>query len=1026
MYIYSAPNEKLQGEYCDLTQLHPYLSLLRLPVELRIPVTKVRTISGYFDDLDALVSTCKYLSGNTYRNAKIETIYTTLNPFNPDLVARSCNRLTDYAKNTTSDKDILKRLWLPLDIDSVRPAGICATDDEKKLASETSLAIRDYLVEQGFPSPVVGDSGNGGHLLYRVDLANTEDVTSILVRFYESLTKQFSTEQVKIDTAVYNAARIWKVYGTKVCKGDEVGGRVHRLARIMEWPKELEPVPMELIEKIVAKGTAPVSVALSNGKSPEPSTNGHVSETYQHNLRLAQRILADNGIGTMKDKEYKGGRLWVLEECPFCGNSDHSAHVEIQVNGKLCFACKHNSCRGKYGWQEFREKFDPEAFVPGLEKKPVARTLLDLADCDLWHTPDGEAFATVNGVENHPVASKAFAHWLTARYLDATGKGPSQKSLSEAVATLAAKAVVKGPTCKTFYRIAQTGDGIFLDLGDDTWRCVRVTKAGWSVVSSAPVKFVRNGNTAALPEPRPGNIDRLRRLVHVTEPEFHLLVGSILDALKGHGPYFVTILNGEYGSAKSTMARLFRALIDPVQTAPLAAMPKDERDLGCEGHNNHIMAFDNISKLPRWLSDSFCRVATGAGIKTRKLYTDSEQQIFDVCRPLLLNGIEDFATAGDLVDRAVQITLQRIDPDKRMDEKKLALEIREAAPEILGALLDGLVHGLRTIDTIKLDHLPRMADSTKWIAACLPGMGLSFDTWLRAYQESQNHGIETSLESSLTAKALLSWWQTGPGDPWVGTPKELYETLIEHVPMSERRYFPANPKSLSDHLRRDAPALRQKGIVVQTGLHKWLDGVSKRVVEVASVPSPPPEYHPEDAAENRLLDAESLTQDAALTQEFCAASRHNMLENKDVASSLTHLTQDSSILTPKDVRRDMVVEGDEGRDVGDSCVKVRQGDLNDNTDKDLRLDAAQNACVKAASRPSPCVKFWSGNKVMMKAYPEVKGKVMGYLPFEKVYHLLLADAQVPQAIRERLYSPAGMPGQARIQVAAEEIVLCEW
>jgi hypothetical protein len=128
------------------------------------------------------------------------------------------------------------------------------------------------------------------------------------------LTKQFSTDNVKLDTAVYDAARIWKVYGTKVCKGDEVGGRLHRLARIMELPKELEPVPIELIQKIMAKDTAPVSVVMSDGKPPEPSANGHVSEMYQHNLRLAERILADNRIGTIKEKEYKGGRLWVLEE----------------------------------------------------------------------------------------------------------------------------------------------------------------------------------------------------------------------------------------------------------------------------------------------------------------------------------------------------------------------------------------------------------------------------------------------------------------------------------------------------------------------------------------------------------------------------------------------------------------------------------------------------------------------------------------------------------------------------------------
>jgi hypothetical protein len=76
-------------------------------------------------------------------------------------------------------------------------------------------------------------------------------------------------------------------------------------------------------------------------------------------------------------------------------------------------------------------------------------------------------------------------------------------------------------------------------------------------------------------------------------------------------------------------------------------------------------------------------------------------------------------------------------------------------------------------------------------------MGLSFDTWLRAYQESHSHGIETSLESSLTAKVLLFWWTTAPGDPWLGTPQELYEALIEYVPTEDRRYFPANPKSLS-------------------------------------------------------------------------------------------------------------------------------------------------------------------------------------------------------------------------------------
>ena len=279
-----------------------------------------------------------------------------------------------------------------------------------------------------------------------------------------------------------------------------------------------------------------------------------------------------------------------------------------------------------------------------------------------------------------------------------------------------------------------------------------------------------------------------------------------------------------------------------------------------------------MSKLPRWLSDAFCRVATGAGIKTRKLYTDAEQQIFDICRPLLLNGIEDFATAGDRWTGPCRSRFSASTRtsgwtrETRAGDRRGAREIRRSA--------GCLVHGLQTIDSVKLDQLPRMADSAKWIAACLPGMGLSFDTWLQAYQESQNHGIETSLESSLTAKALLSWRTTAPGDPWAGTPKELYEALIEHVPVSDRRIF-LPTRNRSPTTFAGTPQRSQKGVVVITGLHKWMDGVGKRVIEVASLPPTAPDHHPEEAAEDRPLDAESLTQDATLTHDFrCVKASH--------------------------------------------------------------------------------------------------------------------------------------------------------
>src|SRR5262249_3276201 len=125
---------------------------------------------------------------------------------------------------------------------------------------ETARAVRQFLNDAGFPDPLVGDSGNGGHLLYRTDLDNSEDIKNALIRFYELLAKEFNTPVTTVDTTVFNAARIWKVYGTRVCKGDEVGDRVHRLARIIHRPDQLALVPLAFIQKIVAQDTQAVSI----------------------------------------------------------------------------------------------------------------------------------------------------------------------------------------------------------------------------------------------------------------------------------------------------------------------------------------------------------------------------------------------------------------------------------------------------------------------------------------------------------------------------------------------------------------------------------------------------------------------------------------------------------------------------------------------------------------------------------------------------------------------------------------------
>src|SRR5262249_44830950 len=147
----------------------------------------------------------------------------------------------------------------------------------------------------------------------------------------------------------------------------------------------------------------------------------------------------------------------------------------------------------------------------------------------------------------------------------------------------------------------------------------------------------------ALPEPeRGGSLDELKEYVNVRSDEWPLAVGWAVQAMNGAGPYPPLALHGEQGSAKSTTARVLRSCIDP-STAPLRAEPRDEHDLIIGATNSWVVALDNLSSLPPWLSDALCRLATGGGFSCRQLYTDAEEVIFDAMRPVLLTGIEDLA-----------------------------------------------------------------------------------------------------------------------------------------------------------------------------------------------------------------------------------------------------------------------------------------------------------------------------------------------------------------------------------------------
>jgi hypothetical protein len=259
---------------------------------------------------------------------------------------------------------------------------------------------------------------------------------------------------------------------------------------------------------------------------------------------------------------------------------------------------------------------------------------------------------------------------------------------------------------------------------------------------------------------------------------------------------------------------MLRAIIDP-NTAALRAEPREPRDLVIAATNGWLITLDNLSRLPQWLSDGICRLATGGGFATRELYTDAEETIFDAQRPALINGIEELATSGDLLQRAIVLYLPSIPEDKRCPETILWHDFEVQRPAILGALLDAVSTALRRAHGVKLDRLPRMADFAVWATAAAPSLGYTAEDFTEAYTGNREAANELALDAALIVSPLRNLL-TAKGGACQRTATELLHDLHEHADERTRKAqgWPSNGRSLSNALRRVAPNLRQAGVDV--------------------------------------------------------------------------------------------------------------------------------------------------------------------------------------------------------------------
>lgn len=296
--------------------------------------------SGYFDfeHIDKVFDALRHIQA--YRG-----IYVTANPVDPDLLSRAVYRVRFPGRDaTTADSDIMLRRWLLIDCDAKRKSGIPSSEEEHNAALAKAHEIRDGLSSLNWPLPIMTDSGNGAQLMYRVDVP-TEDAGLI-----QSVIKEIalaSSEAVDVDLTVFNPARIWRLPGTMNCKGDFTERRPHRMARIIDLP-ELTVVPTEKLQAIIQP-------------QPEMPTAVPITSEYfnPHPFDLDTWIREHCPELVGKECQWKDGRKWIFDVCPFNANHTNKSAVLMQLaNGAISFRCHHNGCSG-HDWRALRELREP-------------------------------------------------------------------------------------------------------------------------------------------------------------------------------------------------------------------------------------------------------------------------------------------------------------------------------------------------------------------------------------------------------------------------------------------------------------------------------------------------------------------------------------------------------------------------------------------------------------------------------------------------------------------------------------------
>lgn len=440
------------------------------------------------------------------------------------------------------------------------------------------------------------------------------------------------------------------------------------------------------------------------------------------------------------------------------------------------------------------------------EKPSAATAIVEIAHrlYNFGLSIDGDTFAVPKRGPKVVSTLRGGKHSLRAtlarEYYRLHKRAAPQQALADALLVLDGDAQQTAPV-NLHLRVAQHDGAVWLDLGCSEGKAVRIDGHGWQVVERAPVLFRRTALTGVLPVPeRGGSIDDLWPMVNISASDRPLLLAWIVACFWPEIAHPVLAFIAEQGCAKSSTERAVVSLVD-ASPVPLRKPPRDADTWVTAAAGSWLVGLDNLSEIPHWLSDSICRAVTGDGDVRRRLYTDGDCHVFAFRRCVLLNGIDVGVIRGDLAERMLPITVERIPDDRRKLDSEIWPAFDAVHPRLLGAVLDLVAGVAGVISGLRLDCKPRMADFARIVAGVDTILGTD---GLAAYLGKQGELAADALSGDKFAQAIIEQMPHG----FTGTSAEMLARL--HAPANARGW-PETARAITSRLRRLAPVLRKAG-----------------------------------------------------------------------------------------------------------------------------------------------------------------------------------------------------------------------